>query len=432
MRRISAIFLSISLLSTFATSVLADHKQLVLTRAEYEDKIQAAWLAQIIGVLVTLPFEHKVSSVLPLNTYPVKYSKAIVDDDWYYEMIAVQGFEKFGPGMTVNQLGELWQKHNCGTWGSSKYALAAMHKGIKPEAAGLPQNNPLWFTIGPMFSCELYGLLSPGDPNQAGKLARELGSINGYAEGLDAGVFSAAVVSLGFSEKDPKQIVIQAAQLIHPDSPVRQAIDIVIKMGEAGHKFHEVCDSIEDRWHIEYPATNNAVANCAILGACIWFGEGDFLKSMSLAASAGDFIDADNIAAVSCTVVATMRGTSALPADLIQQLNDRIQGTKLGSLTITPAVDESISNLAQRTAVIGWKNMLVNGATLTDTKATIPCKEVVTQTSQVFRLSDLTTYWNKDWKLERAGFGGGNGVEDRESIALVARCNICRGPKPDP
>src|SRR3712207_2860146 len=121
MRVNRAVSFALALLSVAATVARADPAPLTLTRGDYEDRVHAAWLGQIIGVLVTLPYEHQVSSVLPLKAFPKAYSSAIVDDDWYYEMVAVRGFEAHGPGMTVEQLGRLWQKHNCGTWGSSRY-----------------------------------------------------------------------------------------------------------------------------------------------------------------------------------------------------------------------------------------------------------------------------------------------------------------------
>jgi hypothetical protein len=383
---------------------------LVLTRAVYEDRVHAAWLGQVIGVLVTLPHEHKVSAVRPLTAFPKPYAAAIVDDDWYYEMVAVRGFERHGPGMTVDQLGALWQAHNCGTWGSSKYAREAMARGVRPADAGRPAHNRLWFTIGPMFSCELYGLVAPGDPNLAGKLARDLGRINGHAEGLDAGVVAAGMVSLAFRETDPKQVVRGAAALVHPDSPTRQALDLVVRLAEGGKTFRQVCDAVEDRWHVEYPATNNAVANCGLLAACVWFAGGDFGKSMDLAASAGDFVDCDNIAATACAVVGAMKGAGAVPAALAAQLNDRIAGdTMSGIVRLTPPVDESIRGLARRTAAVGAAVLSANGAVASADEIRVPFAEVRTQPAELFRLADLTRHWNPDWTLERAGFGGGDG-----------------------
>ena len=82
--------------------------------------------------------------------------------------------------------------------------------------------------------------------------------------------------------------------------------------------------------------------------------EGDFGKSLNLAASAGDFVDADNIAATSCAVVGAMHGMKALPADLVKQLGDRDRrGETWEALKLTPPVDESISELARRTAAVG-------------------------------------------------------------------------------
>jgi hypothetical protein len=70
----------------------------------------------------------------------------------------------------------------AGSWGSSRAARLSMERGVVPPATGHPSENPLWWTIGPQFSADVYGLVAPGMPNLAGELARELGAINGYAE----------------------------------------------------------------------------------------------------------------------------------------------------------------------------------------------------------------------------------------------------------
>ena len=49
---------------------LASAAELSLSRAEYVDRAHAIWAGQIIAVLVGMPFEHKVASVLPLETLP--------------------------------------------------------------------------------------------------------------------------------------------------------------------------------------------------------------------------------------------------------------------------------------------------------------------------------------------------------------------------
>ena len=81
--------------------------------------------------------------------------------------------------------------------------------------------------------------------NVAARIARDLGHVNGYAEGTDGAVFMASMVSRAFVETEPKQIVRQAAQVLHPDSPYRQCLDLVIAMAEAGKSFEEICQAVE-------------------------------------------------------------------------------------------------------------------------------------------------------------------------------------------
>ena len=380
-----------------------------LSREAYRDRVEAVWTAQIVAVLLNWPFEHQTASTLWLTNYPKPYATAPVDDDWYYEMVAVRGFEKHGIGMTVAQLGEQWKDYACGSWGSSEQARFNLLKGIKAPECGHPRYNRLWFTIGPQFSADIYGALAPGLVNEAARMAREYGHVNGYAEGVDGAVFMAAMVSLAFVEADTREIVRRAAQTIHPSSPYRQCLDLVIAMAEAGKSFAEIASAIEDRWHIEYPATNNAVANGGLVALAVWFGGGDFLKTMNLAAQAADFTDADCNAANAAAVLGAMHGMKALPGHLVRQLGNRIKGTKMGPVTLTPAVDESITELAARTAAIGEKVLQSRGVQLKSGAFEIPSEKPVTQPPELFRLADLMQYWNRDWKLERAGFGGAGG-----------------------
>ncbi|MFO1498674.1 MAG: ADP-ribosylglycohydrolase family protein [Verrucomicrobiota bacterium] len=380
-----------------------------LTPEAYVDRVHGMWVAQIAATLMAWPYEHQVASVLWLTNYPKPYRSAPVDDDWYYEMVAVRGFERFGIQMTVAQLGQQWLENACGSWGSSEQARLALQRGLPAPDCGHPRNNQLWFTIGPQFSADVYGALAPGLPNLAGRIARELGHINGYAEGTDGAVFVAAMVSLAFREDDPKAIVRKAARLIHPDSPYRQCLDLVVSLAEQGRNFGQIVEAVEDRWHIEYPATNNAVANGGIVAACVWFGDGDFLHTVNLAARAADFTDADCNAANAAAVVGAMHGLQAVPRHLIEQLGDRIHGDRLGPVRLTPAVDETISGLARRTAAIGARFLVAEGATLREGEWHIPAQEPLVQKAELFALAELTRLGDAAGNLEGAGFGGAGG-----------------------
>jgi hypothetical protein len=162
---------------------------------------------------------------------------------------------------------------------------------------------------------------------------------------------------------------------------------------------------VADRWHLEYPATNNAVANGGFVAAGLWFGDGDFLKTMNLISEAADFTDSDCNAANAGAVLGAMHGTKCLPPALFRQINDRIRGDSMGHVKYDPPVDERISDLARRTAALGEKIVAANGARVSDAEIVIPIEAPATQEPERFRLADLMRYWNADWALHGAGFG---------------------------
>jgi hypothetical protein len=383
--------------------------KLVMSKAEYLDRAKAVWMAQMIGQLTGLEFEHKPGSVLSNTPLVHGDGYARTDDDYYYEMVAIRAFEKYGINLTVEQLGDQWLENSAGSWGSSAEALKLLKRGIKAPDTGNPRYNKLWWTIGPEFSSDVYGTLAPGMPNVAAGMARRLTHLNGYAEGTDGAVFISGMISLGFVETDTREIVRKAARLISPLSPYRQCLDMVISMADAGKEPEEIFLAINDRWGIEYPATNNAVVNGGIVATSVWFGKGDWSRTENLTFGAADFTDADCNAANAASVVGAMHGTSVLPADILASFNDRVKGATMGPVALTPPVDESIVALGERTAKIGEKILLAHGAKLEGDNLVIAIEKPITQEPELFKLSDFTKTWNPDWTLDRAGFGGGAG-----------------------
>ena len=56
--------------------------------------------------------------------------------------------------------------------------------------------------------------------------------------------------------------------------------------------------------------------------------------------------------------------------------------------------------------ISGPSGSCLDGAKLSGEKLSIPTEKPITQPTELFHLGELTKFWNPDWKLERAGFGG--------------------------
>ncbi|MHB8655910.1 MAG: ADP-ribosylglycohydrolase family protein [Terriglobia bacterium] len=374
--------------------------------AEYEKHVYGAWLGKIVGAVFGWPFEGQAENVVSgLDHYLHSYTYAPVDDDYYYEMVAMYGFEKHGVQMTVEQLGEMWLEYRAGTWGSSQQTRFALEKGIKPPQTGEPRYNKWFHTIGPQFSSGLYGMLTGGMVNLAGKLARYYTHINGYAESCDGAVFVASCTSEAFFEKDPERIVRQAARLISPQSNYRQALDQVLEGYASREDWRALASRIEARWRPDYPQLNNSVANGALCALALLYGQGDWLKSVNIITSVDDFTDADCNADVVGSVLANIHGAQVIPSGIVTTLNDRIYGTSMGPLQLNRVIDERITDFAKRIAAMGRKILLAHGAREEAGDLLIPRQEAEEQPVEWFDINDYGKLWNPAWRLFHASRG---------------------------
>lgn len=416
-RRLSCCYLAAGMISVVMAAPVSR-----LSGAEYERRVLGAWLGQIAGAILGWPFEGKVASTVPVIEFSQPYTYAPVDDDYYYEIVALRAFEKYGPDLSVEQLGEQWKQDQAGSWGSSEQARLALERGIHAPDTGHPRYNRWFHTIGPQFSADIYGMLSPGRINLAGELGRRYGHVNGYAEGADGAVFIAGMVSEAFFEPDPRQVVRRAARLIHPQSNYRRALDQMIGLAEAGVPWKRIARELEDTWRPEYPALNNAIPNGVLVALGLWFGEGDYMKTINLIVAAADFSDADCNAANAGAVIGAMRGSRAIPAQLVGPLHDRIFGEKMGPVTFRRPVDEKISDIAARTARMGRRILERYGSSLPADAIEVRREEPAAQPLEKFSVDDYGSLWNPDWKLERAGrggIGGGRGATYLDGTTLV-------------
>ncbi len=412
----------------------------LLTVDAYRDKVLASWLGQIIAVMMGLDFEGKPASVEWVDRYTREWPHAPVDDDWYYEMKALEAFEEHGPGLTVAQLGEKWRRDRVGFAGSSAHARAALDRGVAAPGSGHPRHNPAWFTMGNQCRGDLYGLLAPGMPDRAARLSRELGHVNSYAEGTEGGVLLSTMVSLAFVRSDHRAILREALEVLDPRSPQRQVVQEVLERAGRGETPREISEAITPRWRSRYPVFNNAVLNMGMSAIGLWFGEGDFLKTVNLVYAAGDFSDADCNAAVAGSVVATMCGTRGLPADLVAGVRDRIRGDTYNQHPLSAPVDETVTRLADRTVAMGLQVLAAHGVAPANGRLPLSPARVEAQPGELFQPGDLTRYWGPGWELRQAAYtsvhGGTYLASDEvlatfpadESMGAVLRRTVTPGP----
>ena len=133
------------------------------------------------------------------------------------------------------------------------------------------------------------GMLAPGWPLDAARLAHVDGIVSHSANGVYGEMFAAVLTSLAFIESDPQKIVLMTAEYIPARSEYRDYLSFVLKMAKK-HKepiaAWQACDKFFERynWIHAYP-------NMAADILALWFGDGEMTKSFSILAKAGMDVD---------------------------------------------------------------------------------------------------------------------------------------------
>jgi hypothetical protein len=211
-----------------------------------------------------------------------------------------------------------------------------------------------------------------------------------------------------------------------------------LDMADAGRGYKDCMRYIDRKWTIDRPGTASSLWNLGFAITALYYGEGDFWKTLNIAFSGADYFDGDCVAAEAAVVLAAIYGTKCIPEELIAPLNDRMKGTHVGHEAVRPPVDLKISDLAKRTVQLGEKYMLAHGVTLADDTFLIPMEDIHAQELEFFKPEYLTQWWNPGWELDQVAFGipgggsrgtrGGTFLENDSTLGTFPR-NYMRGVK---
>lgn len=322
-----------------------------ITRAELIDKISGFWIGQLVGNYMGFPFENvyvdQPIPVLvdryytPMNAGELRlnggdhrslvpymftaFEGAYSDDDTDIEFVTLHVVEKHGLDITYPQIGEAWKDHiNRRIWVANRTARDLMDKGIVPPDTGKKQNNPDWFKIDPQLVNEIWSAFYPGMSAQAGRRAEWGARITNDDWGVHPTIAYGVMISEAFFETDPQKLVKMALAAIPAAGPFHDGmVDVIRWHRESPADWRATRKKIHEKYHRyqkgDYKAPVSVLSSmnnglCGIMA--ILHGEGDFMKTVGIAVSAG--YDCDNQSATCGGLLGVMLGAKAIPTALTQ------------------------------------------------------------------------------------------------------------------
>lgn len=293
-------------------------RMLTLPADVYFDKVHGAWQAAMVANHTGLAHEGKyLAEPSPAGSIelilPAQWS---TDDDTAVEWVDLHILETHGLDPTYAQIRAEWVDHlNHDIWVSTLKARQLMSRGVMPPETGSPALNPegVW-SIDAQLETELFGLIAPGLPGQAARRATYFAKVTNSGLAVDASAFYATMYALAFFESDVPGLIAAAQTRFPPGAPVNQ---IVGKVRAWQRQFPDdwrmtrrlIRDTYDDD-----PEWWAARVNFASTIMALLYGEGDLLKTMTIAALAG--WDADNNATTASGLLGLIQGYQNLPPSI--------------------------------------------------------------------------------------------------------------------
>lgn len=253
----------------------------------FAHSINGAWLAQLVGGAVGTQMEGYTTENI-VGTYGEITSyicePETYNDDITYELAFLDAFMKKGYGITSKDIAMAWAGIIPDGYSAEEYALNNIRHGIMPPQSGITGN---WFYewIGAQMRTAIHGMVAPGNPYLAAKLAWEDSTVSHRHNGVLGGVFNAVLCSLAFVENDVRRILDIAIGMIPKDAEYYSVVSGALEVCKSHNNWMDAWKILEERykkyhWIHAYP---NAAAE--VLG--LYYGDGDFDKTINIICLAG-------------------------------------------------------------------------------------------------------------------------------------------------
>ena len=284
-------------------------------KKEYIEKIYAGWLAKVIGIRLGAPVEgwtyDRIRKVLEeIDGYPVDYREFAADDDSngpLFYLRALEDGRKEGVGNGEKrplQSKDVAQallnyapfEHGFFWWGgygvsTEHTAYLNLYHGVQaPESGSMALNgSTVAEQIGGQIFIDTWGLVAPGNPRLAARLAREAAAVTHDGNGVYGGMFIAACISAAFEETDIRTIIGTGLSFLPKDCEYTRVVRAVMDWHEAHPEDWRACYGYihENFGYDRYPGGCHIIPNIAVMILALLYGNGDFSDTLNICCMCG-------------------------------------------------------------------------------------------------------------------------------------------------
>lgn len=305
-----------------------------ITLAAYQDKMEAAWIGQMVGVGWGGPTEFRAVGRIVREDELPQWKPEMVNqfgqDDIYVEMTFLRTLEEYGWDVSIRQAGIDFANSRYRLWHANRAGRDNLRTGIAPPDSGHPQFNKHADDIDYQIEADFSGIIAPGLPNTVISLGNIFGRLMNYGDGVYGGQFVGGMYAEAFFENDPLKIVEAGLRCIPADSQYAECIrDVIAWWKENPQDWQAAWQKIEEKYNrrAEYRrascmkelANIDAKINGAYIVMGLLYGKGDPDQTVIISTRCGQ--DSDCNPSNAAGVLFTTIGAKQLPERFTSKLN---------------------------------------------------------------------------------------------------------------
>lgn len=302
---------------------------------DYEERVYAGVLGKIIGVYLGRPFEQWSHDRVQRELGEIRYyvherlgaSLVVSDDDITGTFTFLRALRDHGAtdDLSPADVGKTWlnyliERRTILWWGgigrSTEHTayLRLKHGVPAPRSGSAELNTPtVAEQIGAQIFIDGWGLVCPGEPHRAARLARAAASVSHDGVALDGAVVVASLVSQAFVERDLDAMIDRSLSLLTPGSLLHRVVADLRDVRARGGDWRAGLRLVHDRYSYDhFGGTCHIVPNHALIMLALLFGGGDFNESLMIVNTSGYDTDC-NSGNVGC-ILGVRNGLDALDA----------------------------------------------------------------------------------------------------------------------
>ncbi|CAL5867691.1 uncharacterized protein PFLUO_LOCUS1910 [Penicillium psychrofluorescens] len=296
---------------------------------DYLERVYAGVLGKLIGVYLGRPFElwshQRILKELGEIHYYVHEKTGeplvVTDDDVTGTFMFLRALEEHGAGadLTAEQVGKTWLNNiilyrSVFWWGGNgisteQTTFLNLKKGIPAPTSGSMKTNGKVIAeqIGAQIFIDGWAMVSPGNPDQAVKLAEQAATVSHDGDAVHSAKMIAAMEAEAFLSADVDHLLDTGLKYVPQDSTVRKVVDDIRQWAKIDQDWYKTRERCEKHYGLnKYPGICHVIPNLAICILALVYGGSSFHDAMTIVCTAGEDTDC-NGGTVGC-LVALMHG----------------------------------------------------------------------------------------------------------------------------